>query len=211
MNPPIRIVAGLGNPGKEYEQTRHNAGFWFVDVLARELGAAFKKESKFHGHVARAGNVWIVKPATFMNKSGLAVGSLAKFYQVEPAEVLVVHDEMDLSPGAMKMKIGGAAGNNGVKDIVAQLATREFWRLRVGIGHPRELAARFGGDMTRDEVVDYVLHRPDKADRKAIDAAIDRAIELWPLVAQGDMEAAMLRLHTKPASETAAKTEPTRK
>ncbi|MBL8513486.1 MAG: aminoacyl-tRNA hydrolase [Betaproteobacteria bacterium] len=212
MSLPIKIVAGLGNPGKEYELTRHNAGFWFAEALARELGASFKKESKFHGEVAKAGGVWLVKPTTFMNKSGLAVGSLAKFYQVTPEEVLVVHDEMDLPAGGAKMKTGGAAGNNGVKDIVAHLGTRDFWRLRIGIGHPRELAAKFGGDMTRDEVVDYVLHRPDKADQRAIDDCIDRCLQLWPLIAIGDMEAAMMKLHTKPApSEKPAKTESTKK
>jgi PTH1 family peptidyl-tRNA hydrolase len=197
MNPSIKIVAGLGNPGKEYEATRHNAGFWFVDALARELGAGFKKESKFHGDVAKAAGVWLVKPLTYMNKSGQSVGALAKFHQVLPTEVLVVHDEMDLPAGSAKMKIGGAAGSNGVKDVVAHLGTRDFWRLRIGIGHPRDLAARFGGDMTREEVVDYVLHRPDKADRQAIDDCIARCLTLWPLLAAGDMEAAMMKLHTR--------------
>ena len=196
---PIKLVVGLGNPGREYEQTRHNAGFWWVDVLARDLGATFKKEAKFRGEVAKAGSVWLLKPMTFMNHSGQSVGALAKFYQIQPNEILVAHDEMDLPPGGLKMKVGGAAGSNGVKDIVSHLGTRDFWRLRIGIGHPREMAAKLGGDMSRDEVVDYVLHRPDKNDALAIEDAIWRASVAWPLIAEGDMEGAMLKLHTKPA------------
>ena len=194
---PIKLVVGLGNPGREYEQTRHNAGFWWVDVLARDLGATFKKEAKFRGEVAKAGSVWLLKPMTFMNHSGQSVGALAKFYQIQPNEILVAHDEMDLPPGGLKMKVGGAAGSNGVKDIVSHLGTRDFWRLRIGIGHPREMAAKLGGDMSRAEVVDYVLHRPDKTDQHAIEDAMNRASLAWPIIAQGDMEGAMLKLHTK--------------
>lgn len=196
---PIKLVVGLGNPGREYEHTRHNAGFWWVDALARDLGASFKKESKFRGDVAKAGDVWLLKPTTFMNLSGQAVGALAKFYQIQPNEVLVAHDEMDLPAGGLKMKCGGAAGSNGVKDIVSHLGTRDFWRLRIGIGHPRDIAAKFGGDMARAEVVDYVLHRPDKADQQAIEDAMDRANKAWPMIKKGDMEGAMLMLHTKAA------------
>ena len=203
MSAPIKLVVGLGNPGREYEQTRHNAGFWWLDALARELGTAFNKESKFHGEVAKAGSVWLIKPGTFMNRSGQSVGALAKFYQITPGEILVAHDEMDLPPGGVKMKIGGAAGSNGIKDIVSHLGTRDFWRLRLGIGHPRELAGKLGGSMDRPEVVDYVLHRPDAADERAILDAMKRVLEVWPSIAQGDMETAMLKLHTK---ETAAKT-----
>ena len=195
---PIKLVVGLGNPGREYERTRHNAGFWWVELLARELGATFKKESKFHGEVAKAGGVWLLKPTTFMNRSGQAVGALAKFYQIQPNEILVAHDEMDLPPGGLKMKVGGAAGSNGVKDIVSHVGTRDFWRLRIGIGHPRDMAAKLGGDMSRDEVVDYVLHRPDKNDERAIEDAMQRANDAWPMIAEGDMEGAMLKLHTKP-------------
>jgi PTH1 family peptidyl-tRNA hydrolase len=198
INTAIKLVIGLGNPGREYERTRHNAGFWWVDMLARDLGAAFKKESKFHGEVAKVGSVWLLKPTTFMNRSGQAVGALCKFYQIQPNEILVAHDEMDLPPGGLKMKIGGAAGSNGVKDIVSHVGTREFWRLRIGIGQPREMAEKLGGDMSRDEVVDYVLHRPDKNDERAIEDAMQRATDAWPMIANGDMEAAMLKLHTKP-------------
>lgn len=204
MNVPIKLVVGLGNPGREYELTRHNAGFWWVEMLAHEYGATFKRENRFHGEVAKMGAVWLLKPLTFMNRSGQAVGSLAKFYQIQPEEILVAHDEMDLPPGGLKMKTGGAAGSNGVKDIVSHLGTRDFWRLRIGIGHPREMAAKLGGDMSRDEVVDYVLHRPDKNDKLAIEDALRRATDVWPLIAGGDMESAMLKLHTKPAPDKPA-------
>jgi PTH1 family peptidyl-tRNA hydrolase len=197
-NLPIKLVVGLGNPGREYESTRHNAGFWFVDALARELGASFNRETKFHGEVAKAGGVWLLKPTTFMNRSGQAVGALAKFFQITPAEIMVAHDEMDLPAGGVKMKIGGAAGSNGIKDIVNHLGTKDFWRLRLGIGHPRELSGKLGGAMDRPEVVDYVLHRPGAEDQRAIDEVIKRSLECWPAMAKGDMEAAMLRLHTKP-------------
>ena len=205
MSAPIKLVVGLGNPGREYEQTRHNAGFWWVEALARGHGATFKKDNKFHGEVARLGAVWLLKPLTFMNRSGQAVGSLAKFYQIQPEEILVAHDEMDLPPGGLKMKTGGAAGNNGVKDIVSHLGTRDFWRLRIGIGHPREMALKLGGDMSRAEVVDYVLHRPDKNDERAIEGALLRAADAWPLIADGDMESAMLKLHTKESPAKLAK------
>jgi peptidyl-tRNA hydrolase, PTH1 family len=208
-NPPIKLVVGLGNPGREYEATRHNAGFWFADVLARMAGASFAKENKFHGDVAKAGGIWIVKPTTFMNRSGQSVGAIAKFYQITPAEILVAHDEMDLPPGGLKMKIGGAAGSNGIKDIVSHLGTRDFWRLRIGIGHPRDLAQRMGGDveanMNRAEVIDYVLHRPGRDDQQAIDDAMDRTLQCWNDIAKGDMETAMLKLHTKPKPPTTAK------
>lgn len=206
VNDPIKLVVGLGNPGREYEQTRHNAGFWFVDALARSVGASFAKENKFFGEVAKAGSVWLLKPTTFMNRSGQAVGAVAKFYQIPPAQILVAHDEMDLPPGGLKMKVGGGAGSNGIKDIDQTLATRDYWRLRIGIGHPRDLATKLAvklgleGAAAKDraEVVDYVLHRPDTHDQKAIDDAIARTLEVWPAIAKGDMEAAMLKLHTKP-------------
>ena len=204
INSAIKLVVGLGNPGREYERTRHNAGFWWVDALARDLGATFKKESKFHSEVAKAGSVWLLKPMTFMNRSGQAVGALCKFYQIQPAEILVAHDEMDLPAGGLKMKVGGAAGSNGVKDIVSHIGTRDFWRLRIGVGHPRDMAAKLGGDMSRDEVVDYVLHRPDKNDERAIEDAIQRANEAWPMIKEGDMEGAMLKLHTKEKPAKAA-------
>jgi PTH1 family peptidyl-tRNA hydrolase len=192
MANPIRLVAGLGNPGREYARTRHNAGFWFVDALARKLGTTLAMESKFTGEVAKAGDVRLVKPATFMNLSGRSVAALARFYSVAPDEVLVVHDELDLRAGEAKMKLGGGvAGHNGLKDVRAQLGTPDFWRLRLGIGHPRD------SELTEQQVVDYVLKPPRPEERDALRAAIDRALAAWPDIARGDMERAMMHLHTK--------------
>jgi len=192
MANPIRIVAGLGNPGREYARTRHNAGFWFVDALAQKLGATLAMESKFAGEVAKAGDVRLVKPATFMNLSGRSVAALARFYSVAPDEILVVHDELDLRAGEAKMKLGGGvAGHNGLKDVRAQLGTPDFWRLRLGIGHPRD------SELTEQQVVDYVLKPPRADEREAIEAAIGRALDAWPAIAAGDHERAMHVLHTK--------------
>lgn len=189
----IRLVVGLGNPGREYEATRHNAGHWFVDALAAALGAAFVNEGKFHGLVARAvGDVRLLKPQTYMNLSGRAVGAIARFFAVAPADILVVHDELDLKPGEAKLKFGGGvAGHNGLRDIRAQLGTADFWRLRLGIGHPRE------SSIPQQEVVDYVLQPPRRDEREAIAAAIDRGLAAWPDIAGGHFERAMLSLHTR--------------
>src|SRR5947207_7311933 len=195
MATPIRLIVGLGNPGREHEVTRHNAGFWFADALAGKLGTSFVGEGKFHGQVARAGDVRLLKPATYMNLSGRSVAALARFFAIEPAEILVAHDELDLLPGEAKMKFGGGnAGHNGLRDVDAQLGTSEFWRLRFGIGHPRDSA------IPQQDVVDYVLRPPFAAERTQIDAAIDRALAAWPAIAAGDFERAMLMLHTKAAS-----------
>ena len=189
---PIRLVAGLGNPGKSYDRTRHNAGFWFVDALARKLGVAFAPQSRFRGDVARNGELRLVKPATFMNESGSTVGALARFLNIAPAEILVVHDELDLPAGTVKMKLGGGvAGHNGLKDIRAHLSTPDFWRLRLGIGHPRD------SELPQQQVVDYVLKPPRADERGAIEASIDRALDAWPAIADGDFERAMHALHTK--------------
>ena len=191
MNTPIRLVAGLGNPGREYAGTRHNAGFWFVDKLALRLNAPFAAESKFGGDVAKAGALRLVKPMTFMNLSGRAVSGLARFYTILPAEILVVHDELDLLPGKAKMKFGGGhAGHNGLRDIQAQLGSPDFWRLRIGIGHPRD------SELAQQDVVDYVLKPPRVEEWAAIDEAMHRALKAWPAIAQGDMEGAMMTLHT---------------
>jgi PTH1 family peptidyl-tRNA hydrolase len=191
--PPIRLVAGLGNPGREHAATRHNAGFWFADALASRLGAAFVSEGKFHGQVAKgAGDVRLLKPGTYMNLSGRAVSALTRFFAIAPADVLVVHDELDLAAGEAKMKFGGGtAGHNGLRDIAAQLGTPDFWRLRVGIGHPRDSA------IPQQDVADYVLAPPAVGERAAIGAAIDRALDAWPAIATGDFERAMLLLHTR--------------
>ena len=192
MGTSIRLVVGLGNPGREHDATRHNAGFWFADALAAQERASFATEAKFHGQVARAGDVRLLKPGTYMNLSGRSVAALARFFAIEPAEILVAHDELDLLPGEAKMKFGGGnAGHNGLRDVDAQLGTSEFWRLRFGIGHPRDSA------IPQQDVVDYVLRPPFAAERTQIDAAIDRALAAWPAVAAGDFERAMQVLHTK--------------
>ncbi len=191
MTTPIRLVAGLGNPGREYDATRHNAGFWWVDQLAAELGGRWATEGKFAGQVAKVrgpeGDVWLLKPDTFMNRSGQAVGALARFYKLTPAEVLVVHDELDLPPGTARLKLGGGhGGHNGLKDIDAHLG-KDYWRLRLGIGHP--------GD--REKVVGFVLDRPSCAEEDGIELAMRRALDVWPQIVRGDFEKAMMQLHTQ--------------
>jgi len=193
MSHSIRLVAGLGNPGRGYAATRHNAGFWFADALAAKLGAAFRHEAKFSAELAKAGELRICKPMTFMNLSGRSVGGIARFFGIAPEEILVAHDELDLRPGDAKLKLGGGvAGHNGLRDIQAQIGSADFWRLRLGIGHPRESA------LPEREVVDYVLKPAQSEDRDAIEAAIGRALDAWPDIAAGDMERAMTSLHTRP-------------
>jgi len=192
MTTNIRLVAGLGNIGREYVNTRHNAGFWFADALASRLGASFARESRFYGDVAKAGTLRIAKPSTYMNLSGQCVAALANFHALAPEEILVVHDELDLKPGEAKMKLGGGvAGHNGLKDIRARLGTPDFWRLRLGIGHPRE------SEIPEQAVVDYVLHPPRAGERIAIDGAIAASLDAWDDIASGNFERAMLALHTK--------------
>lgn len=195
----MKLVAGLGNPGRKYEATRHNAGFWWIDGLARAAGVQCRHEARFHGEVARiatpSGDVWLLKPATYMNESGRAVGALADFYKIAAKDILIVHDELDLPPGGIKLKFGGSGSGNGVRNVISRLGTQEFWRLRIGIGHPRELAA------SEQEVVDYVLHAPRAEEQRAIDEALERGYDAWPLMAANDMQAAMLRLHTKPGDK----------
>lgn len=189
---PSRLIVGLGNPGSEYEDTRHNAGAWFVDRLARELKVTLTPQSKFLGLAARAGELWLLQPTTYMNRSGQSVAALARFYKIEPAEILVVHDELDLLPGGIRLKQGGGAGgHNGIKDIQSQLGTPDFWRLRLGIGHPRSLSLD-------QEVADYVLHRPHTEEQALIDRALDRCLLAWPRLAAGDYAAAQQLLHGKP-------------
>ena len=187
----IRLIVGLGNPGREYETTRHNVGFWWVDELARLQKLSYKSEAKFHGLTARGQlhghEVFLLKPQTFMNISGRAVGALAQFYKFDPQHILVVHDELDLTPGSAKLKLGGGhGGHNGLKDIIAHLGTRDFWRLRLGIGHPGE----------RADVSDYVLSVPRREEQPLIDDAMQRAQNVLPLLVVGKLEAAMLKLHT---------------
>ncbi|MEI7455789.1 MAG: aminoacyl-tRNA hydrolase [Nitrosomonadales bacterium] len=189
---PIRLIVGLGNPGREYEATRHNVGFWWVDELAGGAGFNFKAEAKFHGLVTRGQlhgqEVYLLKPNTFMNLSGRAVAALVQFYKILPAEILVVHDELDLQPGIARLKMGGShGGHNGLKDIIAQLGTRDFWRLRLGIGHP--------GD--RAEVSGFVLGNPREAERELMLEALHQSMQVVPYVLEGKMEAAMLKLHSR--------------
>ena len=192
MATPIRLVAGLGNPGRGYAATRHNAGFWFADELAAKLRASFSHEAKFAGDVAKAGELRIVKPMTFMNLSGRPVAQLARFFGIAPEAIIVAHDELDLRPGDARLKLGGGvAGHNGLRDVQAALGTPEFWRLRLGIGHPRDSA------MPEREVVDYVLKPPSADERTAIDQAIERVLASWAEIAAGDMERAMMALHAR--------------
>lgn len=192
---PLRLVVGLGNVGAEYEATRHNAGYWFVDAVARRAGARFNHEKKFHGNLARANiggrDLWLLKPTTYMNRSGQSVVALALFYKILPTEILVAHDEIDLMPGAIKLKRGGGtAGHNGLKDTQARLSTADFWRLRIGVGHPRTLNLQ-------QDPGDFVLHPPRRDELTLIDAALERAEGLVDLVVEARFEAAMLKLHTK--------------
>ena len=189
----IRLLVGLGNPGPEYEATRHNAGFWFIDEVARKLSVTLTPERSYFGLVARVnrpdGPVWLLQPMTFMNLSGKAVAALARFFKIAPGEILVAHDELDLMPGQAKIKLGGShAGHNGLKDIHAQLGSADYWRLRLGIGHPGVKA----------EVINYVLRKPPLAEREAIEKIIDQAVQVLDLILAGDMERAMMKVHAKP-------------
>ena len=188
----IKLIVGLGNPTAEYEHTRHNAGFWFLDELAWQWKAAFKNEKKFFGDVARVarpeGDVWLLKPDTYMNLSGKAVQALANFYKIQPEEILVVHDELDIDCGAIRFKLGGGnGGHNGVKDIQAKLGTPQFYRLRLGIGHPGE----------KHLVVGFVLNKPSAAERELIDRAIAKSLRAMDDVMAGRQEDAVRYLHSK--------------
>ena len=200
---PLRLIVGIGNPGSEYRATRHNAGAWFVERLAQAVGASLGMQAKFQALVGsvRANDGIdrrLALPQTFVNRSGQAVSALARFYRIAPEEILIAHDELDLKPGAVKLKEGGgSAGHNGLKDIAASLGTPAFWRLRIGIGHPRE------GALSEQEVADYVLHRPRLEEQQAIDDAIVRALAIWPSLEAGDTERAMHLLHTVPKAPKA--------
>lgn len=189
----IRLLVGLGNPGPEYEATRHNAGFWWLEAAARKLGVTLLPQRGFFGLAARAntaaGAVWLLQPMTYMNLSGKAVAALARFYKIAPQEVLVAHDELDLMPGQAKIKCGGGhAGHNGLRDIHAQLGSADYWRLRLGIGHPGVKA----------EVIDYVLRKPTAEHRELIEQTIARSVESLELLLAGEMERAMMKVHAKP-------------
>ena len=198
--PDIRLIAGLGNPGPEYERTRHNAGYWWVDAIAERARADWKKESKFSGWTTRVSEggkeFWLLKPATYMNESGRSVSAVMRFFKIEPGEMLVVHDELDLAPGVVKLKRGGGTGgHNGLSDIGDALDSKDFWRLRIGIGHP--------GD--KDLVADYVLNKARGAEQAAIDPPFERSLELLAWLAKGRMVDAMTWLHTDPEAEAKRK------
>ena len=187
----IKLFVGLGNPGPEYDATRHNAGFWWVDAMARELKISLSMDKGYHGMVARTTvngqNVWLLQPQTFMNLSGKSVGALARFFKIASNEILVAHDELDIAPGQVKLKFGGShAGHNGLRDIHAQLGSGDYWRLRLGVGHP--------GD--KSEVVNWVLKKPSLDHRIAIDQCIDRSLKALPAFLAGNMEKATLLVHT---------------
>ncbi len=187
----MKLVVGLGNPGSRYEATRHNAGFWWIDALARDWKLNLVPERSYHGFAARTNvsgqSVWLLEPQTFMNLSGKSVAALARFFKIAPQEILVVHDELDVVPGQAKLKFGGShAGHNGLRDIHAQLGTGDYWRLRLGIGHPG----------VKSEVVNWVLKKPLREQREAIDDAIMRSLHAVPALVAGEMDKAMLQIHT---------------
>ena len=187
----IKLFVGLGNPGAEYEDTRHNAGFWWTDALARQLKVNLVPDKSYFAKVARTqvnGNtIWLLEPQTFMNLSGKSVGALAKFFKIAPQEILVAHDELDVVPGQAKLKFGGShAGHNGLRDIHAQLGTGDYWRLRLGIGHPGVKA----------EVIHWVLKKPMAEQRSLIQESIDRSIKAADLLVQGEMDKATVLIHT---------------
>ncbi|MDP3087036.1 MAG: aminoacyl-tRNA hydrolase [Methylotenera sp.] len=187
----IKLLVGLGNPGDKYAATRHNAGFWWIDEVAAQTNSKLALDSKFFGFSGKLNSkaeTWLLKPTTFMNASGKAVAALANYYKITPAEILVIHDELDLPAGSIKLKVGGGhGGHNGLKDIEAALGTKDFWRLRVGIGHP--------GD--RNEVINFVLKPPTKDEQAAIDERIYESTKLIGLLLSGEFENVMLKLHTK--------------
>jgi PTH1 family peptidyl-tRNA hydrolase len=191
---PIRAIIGLGNPGPQYDATRHNVGFWLVDAVARQSASGWQREQKFQAELAKpatgsAAGCWLVKPQTFMNRSGLSAQALAQFYRLAPEELLVVHDELDIAPGEIRLKQGGGhGGHNGVRDIASSLGSADFWRLRLGIGHPRTLNLK-------QDVADFVLHRPSVDETIEIERAIDRCLQELSAMVRGDFAVAQRVLH----------------
>jgi PTH1 family peptidyl-tRNA hydrolase len=193
---PIRLIIGLGNPGREYDNTRHNAGYRWVDAIAARKKARWSKESKFSGWTTRVEegghDLRMLKPATYMNESGRSVAAVVRFYRIDPVAMLIVHDELDLPPGTVRLKKGGGTGgHNGLTDIVDALDTKDFWRLRIGIGHPGH----------KDLVADYVLHEARREERELIEPPFERSLDLLPRIASGRMQDAMTWLHTLPKPE----------
>lgn len=196
MPSTIKLIVGLGNPGPEHLLTRHNAGFWFVDALAKKNALRFRREKRFHAEVCRlatsAADCFLCKPASFMNQSGMAVQAIASFYKIVPEEILVVHDEIDLPPGVIRLKRGGGhGGHNGLRDIIATLADKNFNRLRIGVGHPG----------SSDQVVDYVLDRAPAPEEELIMQGITSALDLIPQILAGELQKVMNKLHKKQLQE----------
>lgn len=194
----IKLIVGLGNPGVEYRATRHNAGFWLIDLLVNDANTQLHQDHRFHGYLARATiagqMLWLLKPLTFMNHSGRAVAALAHFYQITPSEILVIHDELDMPSGRARFKLGGGhGGHNGLKDITALLGDPGFWRLRIGIGHPRDRSA--STKQYQQDVAAYVLSPPSLEEQIDIDRAMMRSQQALPLLLSGDSSAAMQKLH----------------
>ena len=192
MSAVVALIVGLGNPGPQYEETRHNAGFWFVEQVARQQGEQFRLESKFHGEIAKVmikgQQVWLLKPNTFMNRSGQAVAALANFYKIPLENILVVHDELDLDPGTARLKQGGGhGGHNGLRDMVAQMGGKDFMRLRIGIGHPGN----------SKQVSNYVLSRATADEQRLIEDSISDALDVLPQVVSGEFQKAMNQLHSQ--------------
>jgi len=190
-DPTVQLVVGLGNPGPRYAQTRHNVGFWFAERLASHYGAQFQRTARFHGELTQIqsdGRLWLLKPDTYMNRSGQSLAALARYYRYAPEQILVAHDELDLPPGTVRLKRGGGhGGHNGLRDIMAQYGARDFLRLRIGIGHPG----------SSDQVTDYVLSRASRDDEALIDEAIDEAVKVVPRILEGELERAMHVLHSR--------------
>ena len=192
----IQLLVGLGNPGPEHALDRHNAGFWLVDQIATAAGVSLKPERGFFGDVARvrlqSHELWLLEPSTYMNRSGQSVGAFARFYKIAPENILVAHDELDLPPGQAKLKLGGGhAGHNGLRDLIVHLGTPNFWRLRLGIGHP--------GD--RGAVIGFVLGKPPQSELKLIEQAMEQSRAVLPQLLKGEFEAAMMQLHRSNRSD----------
>jgi len=191
MTAPIKLFVGLGNPGDKYTHTRHNAGFWWVDLMASQTNSSLSMDAKMFGHVGKLSphsDIWLLKPTTFMNASGKAVATMANYYKIKPEEILVIHDELDLPVGESKLKFGGGhGGHNGLRDIHAALGTNQYWRLRVGIDHPGN----------KHEVANYVLKAASKGEQSAIDESINDSCQISDYLTQGAFDQAMLKLHTK--------------
>lgn len=192
VDTPVQLIVGLGNPGNEYDRTRHNAGFWFIDEVAKHNNAILKLEKKFHGYVAKAvingHDVYLLKPETFMNRSGVSVAALSRFYKIPPEAIFVAHDELDFPAGKIRLKKGGGhGGHNGLRDIIAKCGSKDFMRLRIGVGHPG----------SSERVTGHVLGKAPADEQRLIDLTIDLASRVVPQLASGEIEAATRRLHSE--------------